>query len=947
MSWMLYFCQAVALLGICSAHNTNLKGYDLSLSSYHLCPANETSVVTNIVSNISPVKVKRPCGDWLPWKTCEVTLYKQTYATEYQNVTKEIIRCCKAYEQVGSYCALRNGGWCFNVTVTVKTDYQVLVSVNHGMLNHTRLLHSAITGALDALRLSVNYVGSWPVDPFRSASSLLVSSPDTLSLSNATSRLQLLLKNIEEVSSVSVEDVDECAHAALRGCSAQANCTNTVGSYLCTCLPGYTDRSPNITGTYCQGGSNATGNYSNNLMPTPMQVTKTPLHNASYPMWISNQTWPSTNPYGWYARNHTGWAWNTTNSTVPAQVTPLQLSNVTGTSFCVSWNNQSQGSTVFLVVLMHGSTILTHWETDQTKMEVQGLQAGVLYYVNVTSTACGSHGGGQGVHVRTAAQTLGATARLTNLHFTYDLLNCTSQAYLNLTLSIEEEIRQSLTPSLLEMVRSGEVRIQITGLAPGSVVVNFTIVFSPSPSQDVLAVSSALMASLQNSSKYTMDRNYTSISDVDECATEEHDCSPWASCQNTWGSYNCTCLTDYIDTNPEIPGRACKAATTAATTATSSASAAAKVSTITTPPPLTASATPATTHHLPTRLPLCVPPMVSILDSIWVECRPSATTVTVARNLLTACHIPHTDLYLGQPGCGINGGNTTHAQLTVAWSECGTELRHNGSHYTALVNLSNSMPNDTAMRAAPRLLVPIVCSYANNVLISTGYNPVGYEMIKDAIMGFGTFRVTVQLLNGTLPLPQNYSMSPEEAVVVEVSLNSTGEHINLVIDRCWATPSSNPLDPVSYAFMENSCPVPNTFTAVLENGNSSKSRLSVRIFSFVNHNVIYLHCQVQICIKMGSDTCVPNCFGPTRKLSRSFGSAEASCGPFLRSVQNAVQEGEDSFQLIGFCLLGVGLSLFFIGCFACLFYYNRNRIGHYNFSLKPKQENFTYHVFNT
>lgn len=49
----------------------------------------------------------------------------------------------------------------------------------------------------------------------------------------------------------------------------------------------------------------------------------------------------------------------------------------------------------------------------------------------------------------------------------------------------------------------------------------------------------------------------------------------------------------------------------------------------------------------------------------------------------------------------------------------------------------------------------------------------------------------------------------------------------------------------------------NSYTQVLMNGNSSTSRISVQIFSIVNLNMIYLHCQVQICVQIGSTTCVP------------------------------------------------------------------------------------------
>lgn len=76
-------------------------------------------------------------------------------------------------------------------------------------------------------------------------------------------------------------------------------------------------------------------------------------------------------------------------------------------------------------------------------------------------------------------------------------------------------------------------------------------------------------------------------------------------------------------------------------------------------------------------------------------------------------------------------------------------------------------------------------------------------MIKDAIMGSGTFHVMVQLLKGTSLLPQNYSLSSDEDVVVQVILNSTAELIKVVVSKCWATPSSNPTDNDSYVFLEN------------------------------------------------------------------------------------------------------------------------------------------------
>uniref|UniRef100_A0A3B5A1A0 ZP domain-containing protein n=1 Tax=Stegastes partitus TaxID=144197 RepID=A0A3B5A1A0_9TELE len=283
----------------------------------------------------------------------------------------------------------------------------------------------------------------------------------------------------------------------------------------------------------------------------------------------------------------------------------------------------------------------------------------------------------------------------------------------------------------------------------------------------------------------------------------ENDCSQWATCNNTWASYKCVCQDGFIDNNPERPGRACQVA-------------------------------------------------ISMQGSLSVQCRVAAITVTIAKDFLLSAKIQESALYLGLRPCGVNGGNDTHVQLTVGWNECATVLVHVTS-----VTLFNTMDPYTsrigAVEAPTVLLKCISVAFtAVRVLSST----CRYDMIKDVIVGLGSFQVTVQLMNGSVPLPHNYSLSPEQAVVVEVRLNTSSEQLKVVINKCWATPTQSPADAYSQAFLENSCSL-NSYTKVLMNGNSSTSRVSVQIFSIVKLNVIYLHCQVQICIQIGSDTCVP------------------------------------------------------------------------------------------
>ncbi|KAG7516197.1 uromodulin-like 1 [Solea senegalensis] len=1323
MSWMLSIWTAAALLALCGG-----QGYSLCASGYHLCLHNETKSVSFLVMQMVSYTEAKPCGGWLPWKTCTVTLYKMIPKTENKTVVMQVAKCCDGYVQVGRYCALpvnRSGeftakpgtcptadglypgsedcewdmdcpgwqkccqklhrsrcthpessandsyigGYRLNVTVTVKVDYQELMSKDNGLLNHTRLLQAMVTGALQTDDISVYYLSSWPVHPYRTATSLLIGRNSTLSLSDVSSKLHLLLKHIPEVSTVTVEDVDECVESAFPQCSPQADCNNTVGSYQCICRQGYSDVDPSNPGAYCTRDelwtdteTPVTDAPSGNTDYTPAsddssEFSMTTVQN--YPSSVSYDSshaplWTSTAPYTSMESPLP------TTTCSPPNITSLMSSNVTGTSFDVYWSGQSQTNQTYLVVLSKGSVVTNSWETDETVKALRGLEPGVLYNVTVTPHACGSQGMALAILVKTDCQTLDATARLTNVEFTPELQNTSSEAYINLTTSIEEEIYESLSPEMKAMVDSGLVRIEITNFSRGSVVVNFKFVFSPSQSHNISNVSIALLNSLMNSSKYTVDENNTSINDSDECTSGSHDCSQWANCTNTWGSYTCVCKTGYTDNNPDRPGRVCTSITTPETitpsvtptisstvstlislmtqstsdpvltptttttnppttttantdttiitapitttaapvtattitipqvittatpiptttdrtittnpitTTTASLTTTAAPVTITTTPittttinaapvtitttpittttvtvttnnhhyhqycpsyvttipitttaintapvtitttpittttvntvpvtvtttpittttintapvtitttttttvntaPVTVTTTPITTttilyrhhhpnnhhyrHHYPntatttpittttvntapvtvtttpitaTTVPITTstapvtttatpvsttsvaatttaapvtttttpitttttttttlsltttsaPPiltstaMTSITSSpstnittitnvrrttsmsgdISVRCRVADITVTVARDFLQDHKVRESDLYLGLPQCGVNGGNATHAQLTVAWDECDTRLVQNETCYTAYVTLFNTMANDREEAPTVQLELPVMCTYPKGMVISADFGSTGYDMIKDVIVGLGSFQVRVQLMNGTAPLPNNYSLSAEEQVVVEVSLNTSSEQIKVVINKCWATSTPSPADPQGVPFLENGCPL-NSFTKVLSNGNSSTSRVSVQIFSIVDLNVIYLHCQVHICVQIGSDTCVPDCQQRTARSSKTVGSSVSTTGPLFKLFQQPFEQEYETAHIIGFACLGVGLSLFFIIAFVCLFYYQRNRIGHYNFNVKPKQETFTYLNFNT
>ena len=47
---------------------------------------------------------------------------------------------------------------------------------------------------------------------------------------------------------IAILDIDECSNNTFNNCDLQANCTNTEGSYNCTCFKGYAGNGTNCTG---------------------------------------------------------------------------------------------------------------------------------------------------------------------------------------------------------------------------------------------------------------------------------------------------------------------------------------------------------------------------------------------------------------------------------------------------------------------------------------------------------------------------------------------------------------------------------------------------------------------------------------------------------------------------------------------------------------------------
>ncbi|NWR31747.1 UROL1 protein, partial [Tachuris rubrigastra] len=541
-----------------------------------------------------------------------------------------------------------------------------------------------------------------------------------------------------------------------------------------------------------------------------------------------------------------------------------------------------------------------------------------------------------------AVQKLSGTVRITNVKYSPGFSNASSEEYQTFAQLFVDEVHKSLPLDVLQQVDAGVIKVLITGITNGSTVVGFSLVLAEDV--DIHCVITTFRDALEHSSYFTIDKSSLSIKDYDECTSKEDDCSPDASCRNTLGFYQCSCKEGFVDVQPERPGRSCEGKKNIyylhkALEDTMFSS--------TELPPLTKD--PVSTPDVSPQAspaPLAKPAQeASIKDAVSVVCEIEKIVLAIQKRFLQQESIPEASLYLGEPHCNVSRSNGTHAVLQAGWSDCGTEVETNTTNTIVKTILRNDIPTQGIIHHL-KVASPIHCVFQNDVLASSGYTAEGLYTIFEDLHGSGHFRTEMQLFIGNSPIPKNFSVSASDDVLIEVGIQRGDSKLKVVLTDCWATPTNNSMDPLSFVFISNSCPIPNTYTTLLENGNSSKAQFKMKIFSFVNNSVVYLHCRIRICMETPGRTCRTRCHAMVRflKAGEIIATHRTSWGPLCKAAAPDLKKEKESGMGVGYIIL-IALTVvgFVLGVVNLLIFQYQRKMGRYNFRIKS--DNFSYQVF--
>ncbi|KAL4681433.1 hypothetical protein H8959_006910 [Pygathrix nigripes] len=619
-----------------------------------------------------------------------------------------------------------------------------------------------------------------------------------------------------------------------------------------------------------------------------------------------------------------------TPACVPVSIGRIMVSNVTSTSFHLAWEAGLALDSAFQLTLTSARSPTVVLETWNMSVTLSGLEPGVLHLVEIVAKACGKEGARAHLKVRTAARKLIGKVRIANVRYSESFRNGSSQEYRDFLELFFRTVRGSLPATLHQHVDAGGVRMEVVGVTNGSVVVEFHLLIIADV--DVQEVSAAFLTAFQTTPLLEVIRGDTFIQDYDECERKEDDCVPGTSCRNTLGSFTCSCERGAPDFPVEYSGRPCEGDSHGNETWATSPER-----------PLTTAGTKAAFVQDTSPTPQGLPRRLNLTGAVRVLCEIEKVVVAIQKRFLQQESIPESSLYLSHPSCNVSHSNGTHVLLEAGWSECGTVMQSNVTNTVVRTTLRSDLSPEGIIHHL-KILSPIYCAFQNDLLTSSDFTPEwGVYTITEDLHGAGNFVTEMQLFIGDSPIPQNYSVSASDDVKIEVGLYRQKSNLKVVLTECWATPSSNARDPVTFSFINNSCPLPNTYTNVIENGNSSKAQFKLRIFSFINNSIVYLHCKLRICMESPGATCKINC-NNFRLLQNSETSAthQMSWGPLVRSEGEPprAEAGLDAGYVV---LAVVAIFALVAGAATLLIVHYRRMNGRYNF--KIQSDNFSYQGF--
>ncbi|XP_059832534.1 uromodulin-like [Hypanus sabinus] len=304
--------------------------------------------------------------------------------------------------------------------------------------------------------------------------------------------------------------------------------------------------------------------------------------------------------------------------------------------------------------------------------------------------------------------------------------------------------------------------------------------------------------------------------DEDECSSAKNDCPVGADCINTFDSFTCVCQQGYFD--PDFQSRSCR-------------------------------------DH-----------------GVFADCRMDSMKISVSKEFLVDLMQTGLQLVLNDGVCGAEEELDFYTfTVTDTKAYCGGQLEMNETHKIFKHVITNEYHSESPIIREPRLILTVNCAYSRSSLVKMPLDSIKQIRMFEPIIEYNSDPLHLAIFlykDNTFSPSTMYGESPtiqlNEDLYLEVRASPTGiseAAFVLEVVSCWATATADRLGRLAFQFLQDGCPVDETFRWYSVNGLSSNTRFAIKMFRFTEmvNSPIYLHCQVTICNVEAAGDCLTEC----------------------------------------------------------------------------------------
>uniref|UniRef100_UPI00398EECF0 complement component C1q receptor-like n=1 Tax=Pristiophorus japonicus TaxID=55135 RepID=UPI00398EECF0 len=246
---------------------------------------------------------------------------------------------------------------------------------------------------------------------------------------------------------------------------------------------------------------------------------------------------------------------------IPIRFIRMKFLRVKSEEISVSWDtNNAITQARYKVTLFRAGFKVTTIRTNMKNAVFNQLIPDNEYRVFVLVVTCNKQQSIQRI-IRTPSKAMNVRTRIRNRSFVPEFRDRRSRQFKEFTNNFIKDLLSRLIQKFIDLFNRGRMRIIIVDITPGSVNVNFTIVFSTEENVTMLETADTFAKSLNSSQEFDIDLENTIITDRDSCQPGLNDCSGNGTCIRLNATYTCQCNAGFTDTSPSVPGRTCEGRT--------------------------------------------------------------------------------------------------------------------------------------------------------------------------------------------------------------------------------------------------------------------------------------------------------------------------------------------------------------------------------------------------